>query len=126
MKEIYRVLKPKKSAIIIIPQNCALTNTYEDFSITDPDKRKKHFGQSDHVRWYGLDFTKRLKSAGFYIKIHYFKEKENDINKMFYNEKSLFAIKNEKNEHYQQYIPTHCITKYNFNVHNIIYECIKV
>ncbi|MGB0790779.1 MAG: SAM-dependent methyltransferase, partial [Flavobacteriaceae bacterium] len=40
--------------------------TYEDFSITDPKKRVKQFGQYDHVRWYGRDdYFTRLVDVGF-------------------------------------------------------------
>lgn len=41
-----------------------LEYTYEDFSITDPKERQKHFGQYDHVRWYGMDYFDRLKKLG--------------------------------------------------------------
>ena len=40
-------------------------HTYEIGSITDPVERELHFGQSDHVRYYGRDFRQRLRSAGF-------------------------------------------------------------
>jgi hypothetical protein len=43
----------------------SLEKTYEDFTITDPKERQKHFGQYDHVRWYGMDYFDRLKSVGF-------------------------------------------------------------
>ena len=36
--------------------------TYEDSSITDPKEREIHFWQKDHVRLYGLDYPKSLKS----------------------------------------------------------------
>lgn len=65
MKECYRILKKNGYAFFMIPQRYTLQTTYEDSTIVDPEQRLKHFGQSDHVRWYGLDFPLRLKEAGF-------------------------------------------------------------
>ncbi|KAA5532432.1 methyltransferase domain-containing protein [Taibaiella lutea] len=65
MKEIYRVLKPGATAIITVPIDENISATYEDFSITSPAEREKHFGQWDHVRWYAKDITERFKEAGF-------------------------------------------------------------
>ena len=67
MKEFYRVLKPGGWGILNSPINEKRDVTYEDFSITDPKEREKHFGQRDHVREYGLDYTKRLTDAGFIV-----------------------------------------------------------
>ncbi len=50
MKELFRVLKPGGWAILQVPVSRVLTETYEDFSITDPQEREKYFGQFDHVR----------------------------------------------------------------------------
>lgn len=67
MKELYRVLKPGGMGIFQVPQDLSLEKTYEDFSITDPEERKKHFGQYDHVRIYGKDYFDRLRKAGFKV-----------------------------------------------------------
>jgi ubiquinone/menaquinone biosynthesis C-methylase UbiE len=67
MKEFHRVLKPGGWAILNSPINENRQTTYEDPSITDPAEREKHFGQRDHVREYGLDYTDRLARAGFTI-----------------------------------------------------------
>jgi SAM-dependent methyltransferase len=65
MSEMYRVLKPDATAIITVPIDEKIKTTYEDFSITSPDEREKHFGQWDHVRWYATDIVDRFKEAGF-------------------------------------------------------------
>ena len=68
MKELHRVLKPGGWAIVQIPLFHPLPEkTYEDDSITSPKEREKAFGQSDHVRLYGLDYPYRLRAAGFEV-----------------------------------------------------------
>jgi ubiquinone/menaquinone biosynthesis C-methylase UbiE len=67
MKEFHRVLKPGGWGILNSPINEKREVTYEDFSITDPAEMEKHFGQRDHVREYGLDYTDRLAEAGFKV-----------------------------------------------------------
>ncbi|MCK5677275.1 MAG: methyltransferase domain-containing protein [Flavobacteriaceae bacterium] len=67
MTELYRVLKPKGMGIFQIPQDLNLEKTYEDFSITSAEERKKHFGQYDHVRVYGKDYFDRLRNVGFKV-----------------------------------------------------------
>lgn len=67
MSELYRVLKPGGLGIFQIPQDLSLEVTYEDFSITSPEERKKHFGQYDHVRIYGKDYFDKLKKIGFQV-----------------------------------------------------------
>lgn len=67
MSELYRVLKPNGLGIFQIPQDLNKEKTYEDFSITSPEERTKHFGQYDHVRIYGRDYFNRLRNVGFTV-----------------------------------------------------------
>ncbi|MDR1554100.1 MAG: methyltransferase domain-containing protein [Prevotellaceae bacterium] len=67
MKELYRVLKPDGWAILQVPIDAQRQATYEDKSITDPKEREKAFGQYDHVRLYGRDYSQRLEAAGFEV-----------------------------------------------------------
>jgi len=67
MRELYRVLKPGGWAILQVP--ILRDKTFEDFSITKPEDRKRVFGQSDHVRVYGKDYKDRLEEAGFRVKV---------------------------------------------------------
>lgn len=69
MSEIYRILKKGGFAILQVPVSYKLKKTYEDFSITDGKAREEAFGQSDHVRIYGLDYIDRLKKIGFDVEI---------------------------------------------------------
>lgn len=68
MKEIRRVLKTGGEAILQVPISKNNQETFEDFSITDSKQREKVFGQFDHVRIYGQDYSKRLEQAGFNVK----------------------------------------------------------
>jgi len=68
MQELYRVLKPNGWAILQVPIDHTRAVTYEDFSITDPKEREKVFGQDDHVRIYGKDYSDRLSESGFTVK----------------------------------------------------------
>jgi SAM-dependent methyltransferase len=65
VRELIRVLKPGGTALIMVPINHALKETFEDESINTPELILKHYGQSDHVRCYGTDFQKLLESNGF-------------------------------------------------------------
>ncbi len=67
MQEIFRVLKPGGWAILQIPYSGVLENTFEDESILSPTERKMAFGQFDHVRIYGKDYSDRLTKAGFRV-----------------------------------------------------------
>ncbi len=67
MREIFRVLSPNGCAILTVPQQDNLAETFEDPAIVDPLERAQVFGQRDHVRIYGNDFPQRLESAGFLV-----------------------------------------------------------
>jgi predicted SAM-dependent methyltransferase len=68
--EIHRILKPGGWAILQVPVSRVLETTYEDPSITEPDRREEAFGQFDHVRIYGQDYRTRLEKAGFMVKTY--------------------------------------------------------
>lgn len=73
MRELHRVLKPGGWGIVQIPLFYPLPEkTYEDPTITSPAEREKAFGQRDHVRLYGKDYTERLQGAGFEAKEDWF------------------------------------------------------
>ena len=67
MRELYRVLKKDGWAVLQVPVSKVLTTTYEDPSVIDPHDRENLFGQKDHVRIYGQDYTKKLEKAGFRV-----------------------------------------------------------
>ena len=67
MSEVYRVLKKEGFAIMFVPMDLSLENTFEDLTVTDPAEREKLFHQKDHLRLYGRDYTKILEQTGFVI-----------------------------------------------------------
>ena len=69
MSELYRVMKPGAWAIMQVPQDFSRETTYEDWSITSPEEREKHFWQKDHVRLFGKDYPQWLESVGFRVEI---------------------------------------------------------
>jgi SAM-dependent methyltransferase len=69
MHEIYRVLSNRGYAILTVPQKDNLKTTFEDPTIIDSDERERIFGQSDHWRIYGDDFSSMLEEVGFKVTI---------------------------------------------------------
>jgi SAM-dependent methyltransferase len=69
MRQLRRILRPGGIAILAVPYWGETTR--EDLSITDPDERRRLYGQSDHVRMYGRDglFEERLRSVGFEVSV---------------------------------------------------------
>ncbi len=67
MKEVYRILKKGGHCIFTVPQGDNLKITYEDVSIVKPADRKKAYGQFDHLRLYGDDFSLFLENCGFKV-----------------------------------------------------------
>lgn len=72
MRELYRVMRKGGWGIIQVPLKNSLEKTFEDFSIREPKERQKHFGQYDHVRWYGMDYFERLQKVGFEVDVNYY------------------------------------------------------
>lgn len=67
MSELFRVLKKGGFAILQVPISFSSEHTLEDFSVTSQADRERVFGQRDHVRIYGRDYSARLKEAGFAV-----------------------------------------------------------
>ena len=67
LDELYRVLKQDGWAILQSPVDKLRDRTFEDPAITSSQDRERLFGQGDHVRVYGRDYTERLERAGFTV-----------------------------------------------------------
>ncbi|WP_273144006.1 class I SAM-dependent methyltransferase [Oceanicaulis alexandrii] len=67
LAEIYRILKLGGQFIATVPLVEGWAETYENPAIDSDAGRSLHFGQSDHIRYYGRDFATRLADAGFEV-----------------------------------------------------------
>lgn len=67
MRELHRILKKGGWGVLLSPVDLQRATTFEDDSITDPKERTRIFGQYDHRRLYGNDFSDRLREAGFEV-----------------------------------------------------------
>lgn len=67
LAEIFRLLKPGGLAFLSTPVIEGWTRTYENPEARTPAQRKVHFGQYDHVRFYGADLRDRIRAAGFVL-----------------------------------------------------------
>ena len=65
LSEIFRVLRPGGVAIIMVPMVEGWAQSYENAAVRSPGERTLHFGQFDHVRYYGADLRERIRTAGF-------------------------------------------------------------
>lgn len=66
-REMRRVLAPGGHAVVMVPIRGPLTD--EDLTIIGPEARLARYTQRDHVRFYGLDVTERIRAAGFDVRI---------------------------------------------------------
>ncbi len=73
MRELRRVLSPRGWATILVPI-WSPDVTVEDPSVRTPEERDRVFGQWDHVRKYGPDFTDRLEQTGFSVDVVHAKD----------------------------------------------------
>ena len=90
ISELYRILKPGGWAILQTPIDIDREKTFEDFSITSAQERKRIFGQEDHVRIYGRDYFQRLENAGFLI------SEDGFIDKFSTSEKEKYVLDNNE------------------------------
>lgn len=64
LQEFARVLRPGGRLIAMFPIVETWERTYERSDISSEKDRLLHFGQEDHVRYYGRDARDRIRSAG--------------------------------------------------------------
>jgi SAM-dependent methyltransferase len=68
LAELHRILRKGAQLVTMVPIIEGWETTYENPAITTEQDRQAHFGQFDHVRYYGSDIRDRLKKAGFDIR----------------------------------------------------------
>lgn len=94
MSELFRVLKPKGSAIIQTPFTEGAI--FENPAFTSETDRLQHFGKEDHVRIYSVKGLKeRLESFGFAVNIFSYCEKPDNRYGFKETEDILLAQKNQ-------------------------------
>ncbi len=68
LAELFRMLRPGGKALLSTPVIEGWAKTYEPEGIDSREARKLHFGQADHVRFYGRDIRDRIRAAGFQLR----------------------------------------------------------
>ena len=63
--EIHRILRAGGILIAMFPIVEGWSATYENVAVSEPTDRLLHYGQHDHVRFFGRDARERIKAAGF-------------------------------------------------------------
>jgi SAM-dependent methyltransferase len=71
LAELSRVLRPGGHLICSVPLVASWRQTYESDLHVTAAERELHFGQKDHVRYYGGDFAQRVAAAGFELICEY-------------------------------------------------------
>ena len=65
--ELCRVLAPGGQAVITVPMIEGFDRTYQDPAHDTPEARRLHYGDAEHLRWYGRDFRDRFAAPGFTV-----------------------------------------------------------
>lgn len=65
LSEMFRILRPGGTALLMFPIIEGWDVTYENSEIVTPESRLVHFGQEDHVRYFGRDVRDRIRNVGF-------------------------------------------------------------
>lgn len=68
LKELYRVLAPQGILILSFPYVEGWSITYENKTVRGDAERVLHFGQRDHLRYYGRDVKEKIRECGFDLK----------------------------------------------------------
>ena len=95
LNEFHRVLKPRGLVLLMFPIVEGWDHTYENEAIKNSKERSLHFGQYDHVRYYGSDVRSRIIEAGF--ELTEFTAEEPDVSRygLIRGEKLFIAKKTE-------------------------------
>jgi len=67
LAELYRILRPAGRLIVFVPIIESWATSYENPTVESRSERLLHFGQEDHVRYYGRDLRARICAAGFHL-----------------------------------------------------------
>ena len=67
IQEFYRVLGRDGWALVVVP--VLREETFEDWSVTEPEDRLRVFRHPEHVRICGRDYKDRFEAAGFSVEV---------------------------------------------------------
>ena len=67
LSEMYRIMKQDSFLILAFPIIEGWDTTYENAQIDTAEARRIHFGQDDHIKYYGKDVKERIERHGFRI-----------------------------------------------------------
>lgn len=67
--EIHRILADQGMLILTVPQKDHLEEKFEDPTVVTPEGREQAFGQHDHLRIYGSDFSEFVEAHGFKVRV---------------------------------------------------------
>jgi SAM-dependent methyltransferase len=67
LKEMRRILAPGGLLLMMTPVVEGWPTTYEDPRVKTAQERELHYGQADHVRYFGADIRKKMHDAGFAV-----------------------------------------------------------
>jgi hypothetical protein len=65
LSELFRILEAGGIVVLMFPIVEGWDRTYENPAVNGPANRLLHFGQEDHVRYFGRDVRARIQAAGF-------------------------------------------------------------
>jgi SAM-dependent methyltransferase len=68
--ELRRVLAHDGELIITVPLVGGWDSTYENPYVATEEERLLHYGERNHVRYYGRDLRDRIAAAGFEVEEH--------------------------------------------------------
>lgn len=69
LAEIWRILRPGGRAVLTFPVILSWPTSYENRDVHGPAQQFRHYGQEDHVRYFGRDIEDRIRAAGFDLTI---------------------------------------------------------
>lgn len=64
-RELSRILSNGGILVCMVPIIEGWTTTYENSAVKSDEDRWLHYGQGDHIRYYGRDFRQRIERGGF-------------------------------------------------------------
>ena len=65
LAELFRITSPGGNVILMFPIIEGWDQTYENPSVQSAAERIIHFGQDDHLRYFGRDVRTKIREAGF-------------------------------------------------------------